>query len=250
MTNIIIVEDEPHAAAHLTKRVEQLDCNVVAVFSQYHELLQWISDNEKSDVDILLLDIHVSDGNSFDLFQSGVELPQVILTTAYPDYAIKAFEANCCDYLLKPFSDQRLSQAIAKAKKQVDNDSGKALSYQKSNAKHFSSRQRIMAKRGANIYPIKTDIISYFYKGPLLQLVTQENEKYVHDTTLDELMQCLNPEKFFRINRQWIVNIEAVITIKSHQQKNLMLTLSPNIEQAVIVSQDKVKAFKEWLSAS
>jgi len=248
MINIVIVEDEPHAATHLTKRVEELDCNVVAVFSQYSELLQWISDKDKSKIDILLLDIHVSDGNSFDIFQSGIELPQVILTTAYPNYAIKAFEADCCDYLLKPFSDQRLNQAINKAKKNLCIDSDKQVDDSNAILNYRQPFQRILAKRGANTFPIKTDLIAYFYKEALLQLVTQDNQKYVHDITLDELMQCLKPEKFFRINRQWIVNIESIITIKTHQQKNLVLTLSPNIEQQVIVSQDKVKAFKYWLS--
>ncbi|RHW75507.1 LytTR family DNA-binding domain-containing protein [Colwellia sp. RSH04] len=250
MNNIIIIEDEPHAAAHLTKRVEQLGCNVIAVYSQYSELLQWLTIKSKITVDILLLDIHVSDGNSFDLFQSGIALPEIVVTTAYPDYAIKAFEASCCDYLLKPFSDERLQQAILKAQNNIQN-----INYDKLPSKSSTvvnnrlPYKRILAKRGANTFPIKTELISYFYKAPLLQLVTHDNETYVHDITLDELMQRLNPKEFFRINRQWIVNIEAVITIKSLQQKKLSLTLSPNTEQSVIVSQDKVKAFKQWLGA-
>jgi len=248
MTNIIIVEDEPHAARHLLKRVQQFDGKVVAVFSRYNELLQWLSKNSLAVVDILLLDIHVSDGNSFDLFQSGIELPQVILTTAYPDYAIKAFEANCCDYLLKPFSDERLRKAINKAKQNMINGNDKPLRVSDNITSSRQLHHRILAKRGSNIFPIKTNLISYFYKDQILQLVTHNNERYVHDITFDELMQYLDPKKFFRINRQWIVNIEAVISIKSEQKKKLTLKLSPNIEQLVTVSQDKVKAFKQWLA--
>ena len=246
MSNIIILEDEPHAAKHLVQRVEQLNCNVVGVFSRYDELLQFLSKKHKRAVDILLLDIHVSDGNSFDLFQSGIDLPQVILTTAYPDYAIKAFDANCCDYLLKPFSDERLKQAIVKAQNNINNDQSKNSTI----ALHNNGPcQRVLAKRGANTFPIRVESISYFYKSALLQLVTCDNEKYVHDITLDELMQQLDAKKFFRINRQWIVNIEAIITMKSHQQKKLLLELQPQTDQLVIVSQDRVKSFKQWLAS-
>ncbi len=244
MSNIIILEDEPHAATHLIKRVEQLNCKVVAVFSRYSDLLQWLKEGNKITADILLLDIHVSDGNSFDLFESEIELPQVILTTAYPGYAIKAFEANCCDYLLKPFSDERLKKAIIKAQKNIHN----LPNHSNISVNNSLTCQRILAKRGANTFPIRVELISYFYKSALLHLVTCDNESYVHDITLDELMKRLNPEKFFRINRQWIVNIDAITTMKSHQQKKLSLELSTNSSEPVIVSQDKVKAFKQWLA--
>lgn len=249
MNSIIILEDEPHAAKHLTQRVEQLNFHVVSVLSQCSDLLLWLDTNVDTPVDIILLDIHVTDGNSFDLFQSGLTLPQVILTTAYPDYAIKAFEANCCDYLLKPFSDERLMQALLKAQERIIHTSKSLLHESGVASKPYSTCQRIFAKRGANTYPIKTDLIAYFYKASLLQLVTSDNEVYIHDVTLEELVHRLNPDKFFRINRQWIVNIDAVIMLKSFQQKKLLLQLSPGTEQAVIVSQDKVKAFKAWLAA-
>lgn len=238
MFKVIIVEDEPYVANHLAVRVKKLGHSVSAIFADYSKLLVWLSDTSNPTIDIVLLDIHVADGHSFNIFQSGVDLPSIILTTAYPDYALKAFEASCTDYLLKPFSDERLALAINKVTLNKQQTIG--------GKKQCS---RLLVKRGLSTFPISVADIAYFYLDSLLNLVTKDGQKYLYDTTLEELLKQLDSRMFYRVNRQWIVNLEAVQSIKQIEPKKLVINLTPKFEQPIVVSQDKATPFKRWLAS-
>ena len=235
----IILEDEQFAANRLKRMISEVaaDINVVATFETVEDLADYLSQHH--DIDILFLDIHVADGNSFELFRIIDVKSNVIFTTAYDQYAIDAFRKNAIDYLLKPLKKEQLAEAIAKAKPVTPS----LLSDLSSGYK-----KRIVIEFMSKLHSVKTEDIAYIYsKNKVSYFHTKDGQRYPSDFKLQDLEELLDPKSFFRANRQFIIHIDAVNTITKHQASRVKITLDPPIDEKIVISTDKTPLFKEWL---
>ena len=250
---ILIFEDEPLAAARMKRLVEELqpDVEVLACLSSVQAGFDWFDQNDVPD--LLLLDIHLADGSSFELFeQIDTEIP-VIFTTAYDQYAIEAFRVNSIDYLLKPIRVEALNQALEKFLKRQPNGTtapqdlqGLIHSLQRLTP---SYQKRLVIKYGPHIKAIEIQDIAYFYiESKVTLLRTFEGKSYAADQNLDQLEQILDPEVFFRVNRQMIVHIRGIEQMYAYSKSRVKIDLTPPLDQEVIVSADRSPHFKRWLA--
>lgn len=251
--NVLIIEDEVPAV----RRLEQLlldfpEIQVIDVLGSVEAAIAWFKQNPHPD--LLFMDIHLSDGLSFEIFKSVPIQCPVIFCTAYDQYALDAFQFNGIDYLLKPVQKEKLAKSLQKIKdlKRSWGEKGSPLKVE--DLMHFfkekdvNYKSRFMVKMGAKIRTIKTDHIAYFYSSnKLTLLVTKDGENYPVDYALDELASILDPVMFFHINRNLIIHIDAAKEIHPYFKGRLKLELHPSLEEDVIVSSQKTPAFKEWL---
>jgi two-component system, LytTR family, response regulator LytT len=235
----IILEDEQLAANRLKRMINEVapDIKVIATFETIEDTAAYLLNN--TDTDLVFLDIHVADGNSFELFRIMDVKSNVIFTTAYDQYAIDAFRTNAIDYLLKPLKKDQLAEAIAKAKPVTRNLlTGFPSRYKK----------RIVIQFMSKLHSIKTEDIAYiFSKNKVSYFYTKEGQRYPSDFKLQDLEELLDPQSFFRANRQFIINIDAVVGIAKHQASRVKITLVPPIDENIVISTDKTPIFKEWL---
>jgi two-component system LytT family response regulator len=257
--NLVIIEDESIAARRIGKMVQQLDpsIKVQAVLDSVTGSVQWLQNNPAPD--LLLLDIELVDGQSFEIFnQVEVQCP-VIFTTAYDEYAIRAFKVNSIDYLLKPIHEKELAQSLQKFRNLKQVYTGKApatlnmetllqqLREQASNPARVS-RDRILVKQGQRMFPIATTDVAYFFtKDKQNYLCTKSNKQYLIDYTLEELEKSLDSKHFFRANRQFIIEFSAVVRVNQYFQSKLKIELIPKPEEDVIISREKVGELRFWL---
>lgn len=244
---VVIVEDEPIAASRLEKMLEKL-------FGQIELIAQ--PDSVKSsvdffksysgEIDFVFMDIHLSDGKSFQIFeQVDVNVP-IIFTTAYDEYALKAFEVNSIDYLLKPIKEQDLKKAIdkwnnlSKSKNHIEDN--------KSIANIFNKQSRIVVRYGSVIKAIEITEAAYFYTSQKVTfMVLKSGESLPIDENLDELESILDPKEFFRINRQYIVSFSSIDSMVAYTKSRVKLNLKPIAEEETIVSTERSSEFKKWL---
>ncbi|MFT4536414.1 MAG: two-component system response regulator LytT [Saprospiraceae bacterium] len=235
----IILEDEQLATNRLLRLIREVapDVNVVANFESIKDTIEYLDDND--DIDLLFLDIHVADGNSFELFELKQIKGNVVFTTAYNKYAIEAFRKNATDYLLKPIRKEHLVDAIEKAA---------ATSIDHSKNEENKYRNRILIKFMSKIHSLKTADIAYiFSKNKISYFYTKSGDRYPSDIKLLELEEMLDPSLFFRANRQFLIHIDALDKIVRHQGSRLRITLKPIIDEELVISTDKTPFFKEWL---
>ena len=246
----IIIEDEKLSAEHLITLLKKVDISItiIAVFDSVKKSVEEFKKGLKAD--LLFVDIHLADGLSFDIFSKiSVETP-VIFTTAYNEYAIKAFKINSVDYLLKPIGIEDLRVAVDKFKKLNGVNSSSILenitnAYQSIN-KQF--KNRFMVKMGDNISSVKTEEILHFIsEDGLVLLVTENNKRFVIDYTLDNLETLISSDVFFRINRKVIINIKSVQKVGSYFNSRLKLNSVTLNDEDSIVSRERVNDFKQWL---
>jgi len=248
---IIIIEDEKPAARRLKRMLNEMGIEVQVMLHSVEESIQWFLNNEHPD--LILLDIQLSDGLSFEIFKEVNIESNIIFTTAYDEYALKAFKLNSIDYLLKPIDDEELENAIDKYRK---------LSEKKNNL-HFDINQikkllvnpldkeykkRFTIKIGQHLKIVNTKSIECFYsenKATFLHSVHGNN--YILDETLEQIEEQLDPEKYFRVSRKFIVNIDFIKDIISYTNSRLQVKLGHFNEFEIIVSREKVKEFKQWL---
>jgi two-component system LytT family response regulator len=246
---IVIIEDEIPAAERLEKLIIQLkpQAEILVKLESIKKSVEWLSLH--NDYDLIFLDIHLADGLSFNIFkQIKIEKP-IIFTTAYDEYALKAFEVNSIDYLLKPISESRLQKSFTKVELlKENNDNHKMLDILNSlQNKQQQYKSRFLVKVGSVLHPISIDKISLFYiENQLAKLQTFKGNCYFLDQSLDEIENTLNPKEFFRINRQMIVAANSIRKIESYFSGRLILTLDPE-HPDVIVSKRKAPAFKIWI---
>lgn len=256
---MLIVEDEALAAEKLEHMVAVLEPNatIVGRTSSIKKTVEWLQ--QQVQPDIILMDIELTDGHSFEVFNQVDVQSTVIFTTSYDEYAIKAFKVNSIDYLLKPIQKEDLKAAFTKykrlqAKQQTSEPLVPAVNLQqlldafhaKLQPKEY--RQRFLVKQGQKHLPIETEDIAYFYvydRAVLLR--TFDNKKFVIDYTMDELEGVLAPRQFFRANRSFIVSIKSVLQLQAYFNSRLLLALKPTIDTQVIISRDKVNDFKQWM---
>ncbi len=246
--NILIVEDEFLLANELAERIMQIvpNANILDKLGSVEEAVKWFS---KYTCDLLFLDIHLNDGLSFSIFQKvDVHCP-VIFTTAYDEYAIKAFEVNSIAYLLKPISDNELKKALGKFAKitaQKNEDIKNLLRYLKKTEDVYL--ERITLTLGKKQKPMKVIDIAYFMADDkYVFAITKKGEKFFYESTLYYLEEKLNPRFFFRVNRRYIINYDSVLELLGYSKGRILIKLIPKTEEEVIVSREKSKKLKEWL---
>lgn len=240
MMKAIIVEDEQLAANRLKRMLKEVvpDIEVVATCETVEDTVDVLSGRD--DIEIIFLDIHVADGNSFELFNILEVKCNVIFTTAYDQYAIEAFRKNATDYLLKPLKKEQLAEAVAKAKP-VRRELLKEL--------NSTYKKRIIVKFMAKLKSIKTSEIAYvFSKNKISYFFMADGQRYPSDYKLQQLEELLDPNIFFRANRQFIINIDAVESMHKHQASRIRVTVNPPIAETIIISTDKTPLFKDWLN--
>ena len=250
MTAVVIVEDERLTAERLRSLVMSCDEDlmVTAVLPSVNQAKEWFRGN--SPPDLIFLDIQLSDGTCFDVLKSLNPSPPVIFTTAYHEYAMKAFKFNSIDYLLKPIDKEELRKAIQKFKslnpvqfrlEDVDYD-------KLNNIISHNHKKRFLVKLGDQYRNVDVQDIRFFhYEETTTFLVTFDEKKLPVDYSLDQLEELLNPMDFFRVNRQYLVQINAIRQINTYFNSRLILVLSPETTQKVIVSRDRVPDFKKWM---
>ena len=250
MINILIIEDEEPAANRLKKMVKELepDANVLDNIISVNSAIAWFKQNPSPD--LIFSDIQLSDGLSFDIFKNVEVQCPVIFITAYDQYAIDAFKVNSIDYLLKPIKKNDLQAAINKFKKlkrgEAILDINKVLEV--FNQPKAGYKTRFIVRYGEHIKTIKIEDAAYFYTEDKINfIITNEGRRYTIDYNLDALESTLDPKTFFRINRQFIISINAISEMFSYSKSRVLVKLNPPSKHETIVSTERSGDFKLWL---
>jgi len=251
MIKVIIIEDEKPSARRLKRMLAEINIEVEAMLHSVAEAVTWFKNNNHPD--LILLDIQLSDGLSFEIFEQVDVNSAIIFTTAYDEYALKAFKLNSIDYLLKPIDDEELKNAIEKFKNTKNDKEG--LHFDLNQIKKLlvnpldkNYKKRFTIKIGQHLRIVNTEHIECFYsENKATYLFTESKHNYILDDTLEELEEQLDPTKFFRVNRKFFINIEAIKDIISYTNSRLQIKLNHFQEFDIIVSREKVKDFKNWL---
>ncbi|PDS22730.1 LytR/AlgR family response regulator transcription factor [Flavobacterium branchiophilum] len=247
----IIIEDEKPAARLLQRKLRKLEVTIETMLHSVEDALTWFGSNEQPD--LIFLDIQLSDGLSFEIFEKINIQSAVIFTTAYDVYALKAFKLNSIDYLLKPIDEVELEQALSKFKTRVQNK--EALTFdldliQKlllpQNVKTY--KKRFTIKIGHQIKIIATtDIECIFSENKGTYIHTLDNRSYLIDSTLEVLETELDPQQFYRVSRKFIIPMAVIKEIQVHSNSRLKIILPTYQSEDIVVSREKVHDFKNWL---
>lgn len=252
---VVIIEDEAFAALRLKKMIQEYnpEIKILAELESVSESVKWFKSNPEPD--LIFLDIHLEDDLSFAIFdQVNISSP-VIFTTAFDEYAIKAFKLKSIDYLLKPIVHEELAAALKKYEQfsglhQNSVDLQSLYNLLTGNEKKY--RERFSISVGTKIKMVEVSDIAYFFvmdKGVYLR--TNLGNTYNIDFTLDKLEEMLNPAKFFRINRKYLVNISSIANMVAYSRGRVKLELKPKADEEfeTIVSIDRSSDFKKWLNS-
>ncbi|MEL1243182.1 LytTR family DNA-binding domain-containing protein [Flavobacterium sp. DGU11] len=250
--NVIIIEDEKPAARLLQRKLQKLDIEAGTMLHSVEEAINWFQNNPQPD--LILLDIQLSDGLSFEIFETIPISSAVIFTTAYDEYALRAFKLNSIDYLLKPIDEDDLESAINKFRQRqpkpqqlsVDFDQIKRML---ANPLEKSYKKRFTIKMGQHLKMINIEDTECFYsenKGTYIH--TTDNRDYLLECTLEQLETELDPRQFFRVSRKFIVSVNAIKDIIVYTNSRLKVILPTYKDDEVIVSRERVNDFREWIS--
>lgn len=249
--NIIIIEDEKPAARLLQRKVEKLGLQVNQMLHSVEESIDWFKSNAHPD--LIFLDIQLSDGLSFEIFENVTINSAVIFTTAYDEYALRAFKLNSIDYLLKPIDEDDLEIAINKFKSRNIAVPNLSLDFEMIkkmlvNPIDREFKKRFTIKLGQQLKMVTIDEIECFFsenKGTYLH--TFDGRNYLIDQTLEQLETELDPKEFYRVSRKFIIPMKAIKEIQLYSNSRLKVILPTYKEDEVIVSREKVSDFKNWL---
>ena len=251
--NVIIVEDEIPAAEKLERYLQKYssEIKVLARLQNVKDTIAWLRDHQ-DELDLIFMDIQLSDGLSFQIFQHVPVRKPVIFTTAYNEFALDAFKVNSIDYLLKPVIFTDLTASLNKFFTLRDEfmikNEGVIRVHEAISTNSFRSyKSRFMVKVGEHIRSITSDQVSVFYAdGRDVYLVTSQGKKFIIDYTLESLEGILDPTLFFRLNRTFIININAIRDVIVYSNSRLKVMLLNDIGKEIIVSREKVNEFKQW----
>jgi DNA-binding LytR/AlgR family response regulator len=247
--NILIIEDEPQAAQRVEKLIRTIvpNARIVAILDSVKSSVQWLSSNPSPD--LVIMDIQLADGISFQIFEQCQVKSPVIFTTAYDEYALKAFKVNSIDYILKPVDADELKTAVQKyrslntAPEKMLESIGYAV--QMLTKKY---KERFVIKVGEHLKSIEAnDILFFFSLEKTTFAQTADGRKHILDFTIDQLEGLLDTSKFFRINRKYMVNVKSIQDMISHSNSRLKLILKTCDDPDVIVARERVQEFKDWL---
>jgi DNA-binding LytR/AlgR family response regulator len=254
----IIIEDEPLVARDLQKVIKEIDptITIVTVLDSLKKCIAYFKSNPTPD--LLFMDVQLSDGVSFDLFNEiQLDCP-IIFTTAYDEYAIRAFKLNSIDYLLKPVDKNELKVSIQKFLR-IKESIGPAFDIQdqvnklieqvsKPKGEQKNYKERFMAHAGKSYMIVHSDRIAYFQKESIIYIVTKEKEKFVSDfQTMEEIEDLIDPALFFRANRQFIVQANAIESFRADMYGKIVAKLKDNNTMTIDISREKAQAFKKWI---
>jgi DNA-binding LytR/AlgR family response regulator len=250
--NVLIIEDEPQAAKRMETLMKELEpsVNIVGKIDSVKKAVQWIAGNPPPD--LILMDIQLADGISFSIFEKCHVQSPVIFTTAYDEYALKAFKVNSIDYILKPVDKDELSAALKKFKnmKRTAPDTKLLLDNIGQAVQMLTKRykSRFMIKVGEHLKTIETTSLLYFYSQDKATFCyTVDNRSLILDYTLEQLEEMTDPAIFFRVNRKYLVSATAITDIISYTNSRLKLKLKGSQDDDIIVARERVQDFKEWL---
>ena len=247
---VIILEDENRAVNHLKRLIERVapEMEVTGVFETIRDTVEYLE--QEPHLDLIFSDVQLADGTSFEIFSKvNVRCP-IIFTTAYDTYAIEAFNANGIDYLLKPIEEERLRKAIDKARKFTSNMALENLLMQRTDPGSRQSRSRFMVRVGEKIRTIMVeDILAFYSFEKTTYLHTSSHRNYIIDYSLEELENMLDRDRFFKINRKYIVSIEACSQIIAWSNNRLKIDIDGIDDQKIVVARERVQAFKAWLDS-
>ena len=251
--NILLFEDEEPAAMRLQKMLKEIEPgaampeSIVSVSSA----IRWLEQNPLPD--LIISDIQLADGLSFEIFRQAKTLCPVIFTTAFDQYAIEAFKVNSIDYLLKPVKKEELQAAIEKyknlspQKQAVAPDINKLIEAMAAGGQ-YRYKKRFAVKYGEHLKTIGVEEAAYFYTEDKINfLTTREGRRYTVDFNLDTLETMLDPQVFFRINRQYIISIQAIAEMFTYSKSRVLVKLNPPAKHETIVSTERSGDFKSWL---
>lgn len=249
--NVIIIEDEKPAARLLQRKLHKLDITADTMLHSVEEAIQWFTANEHPD--LIFLDIQLSDGLSFEIFDKVNISSAIIFTTAYDEYALRAFKLNSIDYLLKPIDEDDLEIAINKFKQHQPKAQPMSLDFEQikrmlANPAEKAYKKRFTIKMGQHLKMINIEDAECFYsenKGTYIH--TTDGRDYLLENTLEQLETELDPKQFFRVSRKFIVHITAIKDIVVYTNSRLKVILPTYKDDEVIVSRERVNDFREWL---
>ena len=251
--NVLIIEDERPSARRLSRMLDKMNVEVLQMLHSVDEAVKWFKNNTHPE--LIFLDIQLSDGLSFEIFDQVDITSAIIFTTAYDEYALRAFKLNSVDYLLKPIDENELGAAVDKYSHKPKSAQHVQLSYEDvrklllKTATEREYKKRFTTRIGQHIKMISVDDVSCFYshdKGTYAH--TTENRDYLLETTLELLEQELEPAKFFRVSRKYYVNINAIKDIVAYTNSRLQIKLNAAFnDHEIIVSRERVRDFKRWL---
>lgn len=256
---ILIVEDEDLAVKKIQKTLASVDstAEVAGITDSIKSTVEWLQQNDQPD--LILMDIELADGQSFEIFNLTDVKSPVVFTTSYDEYALKAFKVNSIDYLLKPVQKEDLQNALDKYKKMKQayassSDNGKDANLdmivkelqKKLQPKEY--RKRFLVKHAQKLVSVEIGEIAYFFSdGRLNFFKTIDNRKFVVDYTMDELEDMLDPQQYFRISRSFYVSVNSIDKIDDYFGNRLILQLKPAVDKEALVSREKVTDFKKWM---
>ena len=247
---VLIIEDERLAATRLEQLIKTFipEADIFGRLDSISSAVQWLQ--KETAPDLIFCDIELADGQSFQIFEQVKVDSPIIFTTAYDQYAIKAFKLNSIDYLLKPVDSAELEQAIRKFQTQK-NHQPLELSQLRQLLQPQESRfkSRFMVKIGEKILSVPTEDVAYFYsaeKTTFMQL-KEANRRFIVDYTLEQIEEMLDPDRFFRLNRKYIASFASIAEIHSYSNSRLKIKLAGNDDNDILISREKVGLFKNWL---
>ena len=249
---ILLIEDEVPAALRLQKLVKECapQATILEVIDSVETAVQWFRHEEVPE--LTFMDIQLADGLSFDIFNQVEIHSPVIFTTAFDQYALKAFKVNSIDYLLKPIDPAELQLSIDKFQRHFQKNppiyDHQTISRLMEQIVQRNYKERFLVKMGQQLSYLPVGDIAYFYsEDGLVQALDQRGKRHIIDFTLDQLEEVLRPDNFFRINRKVITSLPAIQKIHTYFNSRLKLELQPSVLTEVIVSRDRVNGFKQWL---
>lgn len=246
---ILIVEDEQAALRRLKKMLANIDqsepIEIIGELDSIEQTINWMNDKEKPD--LIFMDIHLADGSCFDIFRHVDIQKPIIFTTAYDEYALQAFKVNAIDYLLKPIKKDELEAALQKFLKTKP---GADINYEALSSLLGSAAKpkRFMIKVGQQIRVVDVEEVAYFYtENKITFLVTHKGKRYPIDHSLDKIEEMIDSQKFFRVNRQFIIHIGAIEEMHAYSKSRFKIMMNPPAPEAVIVSAVRAPQFRKWL---
>ena len=246
---ILIIEDERPAAEKLIHGIQRFDGFSVLVgpLRSVKESVSWFANNPMPD--LVFADIQLTDGLSLDVFKKVSVTCPVIFATAYDEYLLEALEHNSIDYLLKPFKQEKLEGALNKYLRLKQHFTANVAEFARNYASHAgAAKSRIVVKKGIDFVSVKTDDVAYFYtEHKVVFLIGREGNRYIVDKPLAELEAELDKHTFFRVNRKFLVHVNAIQRFKSFEKGKILLELKPVVKEEVTISQENAASFREWM---
>jgi len=251
---VVIVEDELAASDNLTYILNTLDpgIEVLKVVDSVKAAVNFFS--KPNEAELAFMDIHLADGLSFEIFDQVTITIPIVFTTAYDQYTLKAFKVNSIDYLLKPIDEEELSEALEQFELQT-NEKGISDQQVKGllnliNTNSKSYKTTYLVNQRDQMIPLKTENIAYFHIDTgIVKAVTRENQSYNIEGKLEDIEDALNPSEFHRVNRQFILNRNAIVNIKQYFNGKLIASVQPACEERIVISKAKASEFKNWLNS-